>query len=95
MGLRQIVGEFWNKKSNSCPTWEAYRELMLGFLIGLNKCHGVSPVVVGETWRQMSANIVLEVMVVEYKEACRTEQLCGGLEAGNERGIHVVRLLLQ
>ena len=32
---------------------------------------------------------------VDAKESCGTEQLCGGLEAGIERGIHVVRLLWQ
>ena len=36
---------------------------------------------------------VLAVMGAEAKEACGTEQLCGGLEAGNKGVIHTVLLL--
>ena len=38
---------------------------------------------------------VLLVTGSEAKEACKTEQLCSGLEAGIEWGIHVMRLLCQ
>ena len=31
----------------------------------------------------------------EAKEACRTDQLCGGLEAGIEGGIHALRIVWQ
>ena len=41
----------------------------------------------------MLTKCVLEVMGDESKKACGTEQLCRGLEAGLEVGIHVVRLL--
>ena len=41
----------------------------------------------------MLAKCVLVVTGVEAKEACRMEELCGGLEAGIEVGIHTVRLL--
>ena len=36
---------------------------------------------------------VLVVTGAEAKEACGTEYLCGGLEAGIEGGIHLDRLL--
>ena len=36
---------------------------------------------------------MLSLTGVESKEACGTEQLCWGLEARIEGGIHVVRLL--
>ena len=66
---------------------------MSGRLIGLNKCPGFRPVGVGETWQQKLAKCVLVMMGEDAKEACRTEQLCGGFKARNEGGIHVVRLL--
>ena len=79
--------------ANSRPPWESYRALMPGRLIGLNKCPEVRPVCAGDTWRRMLAKCVLVVTGVEAKEACRMEELCGGLEAGIEVGIHTVRLL--
>ena len=53
--------------------------MMSGRLIGLDKCYGLRLVGVGETCRQMLANFVLVVMGVKAKEACSTEQICGGL----------------
>ena len=41
------------------------------------------------------AKCVLVVTGAEVKEACGTEQLCGGLDAGIEGGVQVVRLLWQ
>ena len=43
----------------------------------------------------MLAKCVLVVIGAEDKEACETEQLFDGLEAGIEGGIHAVRLLWQ
>ena len=69
--------------------------LMLGSLIGLDKHPGVRPVGVGETWRRLMAKCVLKVAGQEAKEACGTDQLCGGMEADIEGGIHAMRLLWQ
>ena len=41
----------------------------------------------------MMAKCVFVVTGAEAKEACGTEQLCGGLEVGIEGGTHMVRLL--
>ena len=41
-------------------------------LIGLDKCPGVRPVGLGDTWHQMLSKFVLEVAGAEAKEACRT-----------------------
>ena len=43
----------------------------------------------------MLEKCVLVVTGAEAKEACSTEQLCGGLEAGIEGGIHMLRLMWQ
>ena len=37
----------------------------------------------------------MEVTGAEAEEACGTDQLCGELEAGIERGVHAVWLLWQ
>ena len=80
---------------NGYPPWAAYRSLMLGRLIGLDKFPGVMPVCVGETLRRMLEKCMLLVTGAEAKEACRTEQLCGGPEAGTEGGIQAVRIMWQ
>ena len=79
LGLRQIFGEFGYCMTNGRPSWVAYRALMLGRLIGLDKCPGVRPLGVGETWRRILEKCVMVVTGAEAKEACRTEQLCSGL----------------
>ena len=63
----QIVGEFGYWMANRHPPWEAYRALMLGLLIGLDKFPGVWPVRVGETWQRMLAKYVLVLTGAEAK----------------------------
>ena len=71
----------------------AYRALMSGRLIFLEKCFGVRSVSVGDTSWRMLAKCLMVVTGAEATEACRTKQLCGGLEAGIEGNIYLVRLL--
>ena len=79
--IRQNVREIGDWMANILPPWAAYRVLMSGCLIGLNKCSGVWPVGVGETWQRLIAKCVLAMTGEEAKEACGIEKLCGGLEA--------------
>ena len=46
---------------------------------------------VGEIWRRLFAKTVLILAVGEAKETCGADQLCAGLEAGIEGGIHAAR----
>ena len=85
-----IVGGVDDKKR---PTWEAYRALMAGDLIGLDKQAGVRPVGIGETWLRCFEKCVLTVAGPQAKKGCGTEQICGGLEVRIELGIHPMRLL--
>ena len=62
-------------------------------LCALDKCPGVRPVGVGETWRRATAKILLLVAGAQAKEACGIDQLCAGLEAGIEGGIHAMQAL--
>jgi hypothetical protein len=46
---------------------------------------------IGEVWRRAIAKCVLHVAGTEAKEACGTDQLCAGLEAGVEGAIHAMQ----
>ena len=67
--------------------------MMAGRLIALDKCPGVRPVRIGETWRRLLAKCLLRVTGQYAKAACGTEQLAGRVEAGIEGAVHSMRLL--
>ena len=87
-----IVAEMGEWLSNGQPPWAAYRALMSGRLIALDKSPGIRPVGIGETWRRLLDKCLLRVSGQEAKAVCGTEQLAGGVEAGIERVIHDARL---
>ena len=91
--LRKIFGEFGYWMANGRPSLVAYRALVSGRLIGLDKCFVVRSVRVRKTWLQMLAKCVLAVIGEEAKEACGKEQLCRGLEAGVMGWIQAVQIL--
>ena len=91
--LRLIVGDFVEWLGNGRPPWAAYRALMSGRLIALDKKPGISPVGVGETWRRMMEKCLLSVPGPETKAACGTTQIAWGVEAGIEGAIHVMHVL--
>ena len=53
--LRLTVADFAKWMGNRCPPWAAYRALMSGRLIALDKKPGVRTFGVGETWRLLMA----------------------------------------
>ena len=67
--LLQIVAEFaeWLKKER--PPWAAYRTLVYGRLISLDKHPVVQPEGFGKNWQIMISKCVLEVAGQEAKEA--------------------------
>ena len=93
--LRLIVGDFVEWTGNGRPPWAAYCALMSGWLITLDKQPGIRPVRVGETWLRLMSKCLLKVAGPEAKSACGTTQLAGGLEAGIEGAIHVMRVLFE
>ena len=66
---------------------------MAGRLVALAKCPGVRPIGVGETWRRLAAKATLLVSGCDAKERCDIDQLCAGLVAGIEGGIHAINEL--
>ena len=91
--LRQIFYDFVEWLANERSPWAAYQDLLYVRLIGLYKNTGVLLVVMGETWLRLVANCILKVISQYLKDACSTDQLCGGMEANFEGGIHEIHLL--
>ena len=91
--LRRILGDFVEWLGNGRPPWAAYRALLSGRIIALDKQPGTRPVGVGETWRRLMAKCLLKVAGPEAKSACGTTELAGVLEAGIEGAIHTIRVL--
>ena len=93
MELRKANAEFTSWLANESPPWAAYRALRSGRLVALDKGPGVRPVGIGETWMRYDSKCVLFVAGGEAKDECGVDQLCAGLEAGVEGGIHALRLI--
>ena len=91
--IRLIVTDFAEWLSNGRPPWAAYRSIMSGRLIALDKQPRVRLVGVGETWWRFMVKCLLQVTGQEAKAAYGTEQIPDGVEEGIEDGIHAMRLL--
>jgi hypothetical protein len=89
--LRVALAGFAEWMANEFPPWAAYRGIMAGRLLALDKSPGIRPIGVGETWRRAIAKCILQAAGKDAKEACGTDQLCAGLEAGLEGGIHAAQ----
>ena len=67
--LRLIVADFAVWLGNGRTSWSAYRALISGWMIALDKQTGVKPVGVSKTWRRLMAKCVLWVTGQESKAA--------------------------
>jgi hypothetical protein len=79
----------------SRPLWAAYCALRSGRLVALDKCPGVRPIGIGESFMCPSSKCVLFVAGGESKESCGVDQLSAGLEAGIKGAIHATGLLCE
>jgi hypothetical protein len=91
--LHTAVAEFTDWLSNGFLPWPAYRALMVGRLVVLDKCPRIWPLDVGKTWRWAIDKTLLLVTGNEAREGCGIDQLCPGLEAGIKGGIHAMMQL--
>ena len=66
---------------------------MLGLPIVLDKQPGVHLVRVGETWRCIFVNIVINFTGPEATMACQDDQLCDGIKAGIDNAVHGVQAI--
>ena len=76
--------------ANDMPDWAAYRGLTTRRLLALDKEPGTRPVGIGSIWIRYIAKLLLAETAAEAKAECGSLQLCAGLEAGTEGGLHSV-----
>eukprot|EP00978_Attheya_sp_CCMP212_P005533 scaffold12431_cov57-Attheya_sp.AAC.8 len=91
--LRNAVADLADWMANETPPWAATRAMLACRLLALNKWPGIRPIGIGEVWQRLTTKVVLEVTVDAAKAMCGDSQLCVGLEAGVEGGIHAMRLI--
>ena len=77
--------------SNKSPSWAAYHEFISCRLIALDKQPGVRLVRVGENWRRLFANIVLNITGPEATTVCQDDYMCAGLKAVIDDSVHGVQ----
>ena len=88
--FRVVVANLEDWVANSSPRWDAYRSMMVCFLVALDKRPGVRPVGIGETLCRAIIKLVVRAAGDKVKTACRRLELCAGLESGIERATHSV-----
>ena len=73
----------WSEWSANChPPWAAYRALMAGRLVALDKSPGVRPVGIGSIFWRLFAKCLIKVIGHEATSACgNVNLLCAGLPA--------------
>ena len=86
--LRSSAAKFASWLSNSHPPWAAYRAFQWSRLVALAKNPGIRPIGIGDIWRRLFAKCNLQASGEAAKLACGSDQLCAGLSAGIEGGIH-------
>ena len=88
--LREELVEWAEWLANTSPPWAAYRAMMSRRLAGLDKQPGVRPVGIGCIWLRYIAKLLLMETAGMGRKTCGALQLCAGLEAGIEGGLHSV-----
>ena len=93
--LRKELAAWTRWLANGSPSWAAYRALMAGHLVALEKCPGVRPVVIGEAIRRLMAKLVHKGTTTQAMEACGSNNLCGSLKAGIKGTIHASKRIFE
>ena len=63
-------------------------------LIALDKMPGVRPIGIGEVVRRAISKAIVGAIQDEIKQVAGCNQLCAGMEAGCEVGVHAMRKIL-
>jgi hypothetical protein len=86
--LREVMARWVLWLANEMPPWAAFRAMTDRRLVALDKQVGTRPVGIGALWIRGTCKVMLIEAGVDGKEACGSEQLCAGLEAGIEGAVH-------
>ena len=89
--LRLEMAQWTEWIANAHPPWAAYRAMMAGRLVALDKQPGVRPVGIGSIFRRLMAKCVIKAIGRQATTVCGSLNLCAGLPAGIEGAVHAVR----
>jgi hypothetical protein len=89
--LKRELGIWAEWLSNESPPWAAIRALNAKRGVATDKEPGTRPLHVGEAIMRLLGKDLLKTAGDSAKTACGSKQLCAGLEAGVEAGIHAAR----
>ena len=93
--LREVMVDWAEWLANTKPDWAAYRGITTRRLLALDKEPGTRPVGIGSIWLRYIAKLLLAKTAAEAKAECGSLQLCAGLEAGTEGGLHSVHAKME
>ena len=64
-------------------------------LIALDKCLGVRPIGIGETFRRIIGRVIARVLSADIQAAAGPLQLCAGYKSGSESAVHAMRQVFE
>ena len=76
---------------NITPSWAAYRVLLSGRLISLDKIPRLRPVGIGETWFRLFDKCMLKVTGPEATHTCKDGHICERLKAVIYAELHEIQ----
>ena len=79
--------------SNTFLPWAAYRDIVVGHIIRLDKFLGIHPVVFGEILQYILSKSILKACIEGLSHMCGMDQLCLGFWGGIEGVINVMNSL--
>ena len=88
--FRVVVADLVDWMAKSSPARATYRALIVCSLVAVDKHPGLHPVGIGEMLRQAIAKLIMSLVGGQANTACRSLQLCVGLESGIDRATHAV-----
>ena len=93
--LRDQVASVARRLANSIVPWSDIRGFVASRLIALDKNPGVRPIGVGESLRRIVGKAITSLTKCDIEDVCGVSQLCSGLRAGIEGGVHAVSELFE
>ena len=93
--LREAIAASIRMHANQIVDWKQIRGILGRRGVALNKCPGVRPIGIGEMEQRIEAKVMADVTGFEAQEASGVDNLCAGLKAGIEGGIHSMHQIFE